>query len=346
MQYFKMTAFPATWFAALVLFAGCSRSPEKPARAYPGLTPAPVLTQVTTLQNQTATEEVMATVRPRLSATLESKIPGFVVRMNVVPGQTVSNGECLVVLDSAEIKSRLDQSNAALRQAAEDWKRVSGLYGQESATRADYDAAKARHEMAEAAAAESQAMLGYCRVLAPFDGVITSKPADVGDLAMPGKPLLQMEGRQSMRLEADVPESLVGNLAMGDELTASIPSVTNELSAAVAEISPAADSSTRSFLVKLDFPAMKGLRSGQFARVAIPSGEISGIFVPETAVVERGQMVMVFVAHNGRAWMRLVRTGPVFHQRVQVLSGLNPGETIVTGGADHLEDGQPIIIQP
>ncbi len=345
-HYFKFCGFAIACLLGAALFCGCGRPQAQASGNGPEMPPASVRVQRILLQTQTATEDVMAAVRPRSSATLESKIPGFVLQMNVVTGQTVTNGECLAMLDSKEIESRLDQSRAGFQQARQDWKRISGLYSQEAATRADYDAAKARYEMAQASLAESQAMLGYCRVLAPFDGVITRKLADVGDLALPGKPLLQMESLNDLRLEADVPESLIGNIAIGDELSASIPSVTNDIPAAVAEISPAADVSTRTFLIKLDFTPVKGIRSGQFARVSIPLGKIRGLFAPESALVERGQMDMMFVVENSRAVLRLVKAGPVRHGLVEVLSGLNTGDTIVTLGGDSLEDGQPLMIQP
>ncbi len=122
-------------------------------------------------------------------------------------------------------------------------------------------------------------------IVAPFDGVITRKLADVGDLAAPGKPLLQMENPDTLRLEADVPEALIGNVKLGDKLAVRIAAVTNEIEGTVAEMSPTADPNSRTYLVKLDLPGATGLRSGQFGRVAVPVGEVSAIRVP---AVRRG----------------------------------------------------------
>ena len=101
--------------------------------------------------------------------------------------------------------------------------------------------------MAKAAAAEAKTMMSYCEVLAPFDGVITRKLADVGDLAAPGKPLLQMENPDMLRLEADVPEALVGNVKLGDKLAVRIAAVTSEIEGTVAELSPTADPNSRTY---------------------------------------------------------------------------------------------------
>jgi len=200
--------------------------------------------------------------------------------------------------------------------------------------------------MAKAAAAEAKTMMSYCEVLAPFDGVITRKLADVGDLAAPGKPLLQMENPDTLRLEADVPEALVGNVKLGDKLAVRIAAVGSEIEGTVAELSPTADPNSRTYLVKLDFPGATGLRSGQFGRVSVPVGEASAIRVPAATVIQRGQMELVFVVVNSHAQMRLVKTGSRVGDEVELVSGLNYDEQVVTENASDLVDGQPVTIKP
>ena len=117
---------------------------------------------------------------------------------------------------------------------------------------------------------EAKTMLDYTLIVAPFDGVITRKLADVGDLAAPGKPLLQMENPDTLRLESDVPEALIDNVKLGDKLAVRIAGVASEIEGTVAEISPAADPNSRTYLVKLDLPGATGLRSGQSAASPFP----------------------------------------------------------------------------
>ena len=112
-----------------------------------------------------------------------------------------------------------------------------------------------------------------------------------------------------MRLEADVPEAVIGHLALGDKLGVRISGVTNELDGIISEISPSADPNSRTFRVKLDLPPTTGLRAGQFGRAAMPVGESSAMRVPATAVILRGQMELVFVVVNSHAQLRLVKTG-------------------------------------
>ncbi|HEX9047198.1 MAG TPA: efflux RND transporter periplasmic adaptor subunit [Verrucomicrobiae bacterium] len=329
--------------AGVALLMGCHRASES---APPELPPVTVHLQAVTRQPVQSTEDVVGTVRPKLSAAIEAKISGRIVQMLVVPGQLVTNGELLVQLDAHEIQARYDQARAVRQQAESDLKRAADLMQQQILSAAEFDAAQSKFRVADAAANEAETLLGYTRITAAFDGVITRKLADVGDLAMPGKTLLQMENPQALRLEADVPEALLGNLKLGDKLTVSIASVAGEIAGTVAEMSPAADPNSRTFLVKLDLPNAAGLRSGQFGRVVVPVGETEAIRIPAAAVVQRGQMEMVFIAANDRAQMRLVKTGRHLGDDVEIVSGLDAGEKFVLDAPANLVDGQPLNLQP
>jgi len=335
-----------TFLALAACFTGCGAKPEKSGDNSSSLPSAQVHAQAVERKSRAATEDVVGTVRPKLSATIEAKVSGRIDKMLVVPGQSVKAGELIARLDAAEIVSRLDQANAALQQAEQDWKRISKLFEQQASSRSEYDAADARYRVAKAAAAEAKTMLSYCEMLAPFDGVITRKLADVGDLAAPGKPLLQMENPDTLRLEADVPEALIGNVKLGDKLAVRIATVATEIGGTVAELSPTADPNSRTYLVKLDLPGATGLRSGQFGRVSVPVGEASAIRVPAAAVIQRGQMELVFIIASGHAQMRLVKTGSRVGDELELVSGLNSGEQVVTEGAAALTDGQPVTIKP
>ena len=335
-----------TLLASAVCFSGCGAKPENTGDNSSSLPTAQVRVQAVERKSRAATEDVVGTVRPKLSATIEAKVSGRIDKMAVVPGQSVKAGDLLAHLDAAEISSRLDQVTAALAQAEQDWKRISKLFEQQASTRSEYDAADARYRMAKGAAAEAKAMMSYCEVLAPFDGVITRKLADVGDLAAPGKPLLQMENPDTLRLEADVPEALVGNVKPGDKLTVRIAAVGTGIEGTVAEMSPTADPNSRTYLVKLDLPGATGLRSGQFGRVAVPVGEASAIRVPASAVIQRGQMELVFVVVGNHAQMRMVKSGSRVGDEIELVSGLNSGEQVVTDGVAALADGQPVIVKP
>jgi RND family efflux transporter MFP subunit len=329
--------------AAVPFFSGCHKAPEQNQTEPPSAT---VRAETAEHKSRVATEAVVGTVRPKLSAAIEAKVSGRIEQMLVVPGQMVTNGELLVQLDAHEIQSRLDQAAAARQQAESDFKRASDLMAQKILSQSEFDSAQSKFRMAAAAESEVKTMLDYTKIVAPFDGVITRKSADVGDQAAPGKTLLQMENPATLRLESDVPAALIGNVKLGDRLAVRIAGVTNELEGTIAEMSPAADPNSRTFLVKLDLPATPGLRSGQFGRVTVPVGEVSAIRIPAAAVIQRGQMELVFVVAGGRAQLRLVKTGACVGDEVEVVSGLDSGEQVVAAGAATLMDGQPVTVKP
>lgn len=334
-----------TIVAALPLFSGCDKAAESKPDQMP-LAAASVRTQIVERKSRIATEDVVGTVRPKLSSVVEAKVSGRIEQLLVVPGQLVKAGEKLVMVDAHEIKSRLDQAAAARQQAESELKRDTDLMQQKILSAAEFDTAQSKFRIAAAAEAEAKSMLDYTLIVAPFDGVITRKIADVGDLAAPGKPLLQMENPDTLRLEADVPEALISNVKLGEKLAVRIAAVTSKMEGTVVELSPTADPNSRTYLVKLDLPGATGLRSGQFGRVSVPVGEASAIRVPTAAVIQRGQMELVFVIVGNHAQMRLVKTGSRVGDEVELVSGLNSGEQVVTENALDLIDGQPVTIKP
>jgi RND family efflux transporter MFP subunit len=300
------------------------------------------LTSTAEDKTQTKTEEVAGTVRAKTRATLEAKVSGRITMVPAVLGKPVRAGELVVRLDAPEIVARRDQAEASVQQAERDWKRVAALFEQQAVTRAEYEAADTRRRVAEGAAAEAKAMLGYAELVAPFHGVVTKKWAEAGDLATPGKPLLTLEVSSELQLEADVPEAIASHVRHEAYLACLVDGVSGEMTGVVSEIAPNADPGSRTFRVILDLPPLPGLRPGQFARLLVPVGESRTLRVPATAVVQRGQLEIVFVVANHRAQLRLAKTGRRFGDTVEILSGLDADDSVVVHGADRLSDGQPL----
>jgi RND family efflux transporter MFP subunit len=327
-----------------VALAGCGHKRElPPEEQLPG---AKVRTVTVEERKRIATEEVVGTVRAKLRASIEAKVSGRIEQIPVVAGQMVQSGELLVQLDAREIVARRDQARATQEQTERDLKRFAALLKKAAVTQQEYDAMEARHRVAEAALAEAETMLDYATVTAPFDGLVTRKFADVGDLASPGRALLDLEDPRSLRIEADVPEAFLGRIQSGQTMPVRVVSATNIVTGTVSEISPLVDPASRTFRVKLDLPDSPGLRPGQFGRVAVPAGESAALRVPVSAVVNRGQMEFVFVVADGKARLRIVKTGKRVGDEIEIVSGLAAREQIVAEGADRLRDGQPAEVTP
>jgi RND family efflux transporter MFP subunit len=329
--------------ASLILsLSACHKTPDSSGAKIP-----PVVTiRVETIEAKPhpVTEEVIGTVRAKIRAAVEAKVSGRITRMAVDLGQPVKEGDLIAEIDAQEIKARLEQALATREQAGQDLKRYTVLLEKQVAAKQEFDAAQARFRVADAAVKEAQAMLGYVEVRAPFAGVISRRLADAGDFAASSKPLVEIENSEVLRFEADVPEALIEKIRRGEDFSVRIPSINGEIKGKVAEIAPSADPNSRTFLVRIDLPHIPGLRGGQFGRAAIPVGNALSLRVPASAVVVRGQMEMVFLAEDGVARLRLVKTGKRFGDEIEILSGVAQGERVVSEGASGLSDDQPVSL--
>lgn len=302
--------------------------------------------QVVLEKTRPVVEEVVGSVRAKSSATVEAKVSGRISQMLVDLGQHVTKDQVLAEIDALEVKAQYDRAFANRDQASRDFKRAGELLQKQVTSHQEYDAAEGRYRIAEAAVKEAETMLGYVQVKAPFDGVITRKIADVGDFAAPGKPLLQIENPENLRFEADVPEAIIDQVHTGEAVDIVITSLGSRVHGTVSEISPTADPNSRTFLTRIDFPVTKGLRAGQFGRALFPVGEFVSVSVPATTLIQRGQMEMVFINEQGRARLRLVKSGKRYGDEIEILSGVSKGDQVIRDNVQSLRDGQTVQIAP
>lgn len=328
----------------LVATTACHKPAPPGAADRPSLPPATVRVQTVGLGTHRASEEVVGTVRSRTRIVIEPKVGGRIELLPVALGQTVAKGDLLYQLDVREIQARLDQAVAVRRQAERDLERFGNLLKQEAVTQAEFDGVEARQRVAQAAVVEAETLLSYARVVSPASLVVARKLAEAGDLASPGRPLLELEDPAALRLEAEVPEALIGRIQTGARLAVTVGVLAQPVEGTVAEIAPSADLGSRTFRVKLDLPATPGLMAGTFARLSVPLDEAPSLRVPATAVVVRGQMEVVFVATNQTARLRLVKTGRRFGSEVELVSGVSAGEQVVIDQPGSLCDGQPLQV--
>lgn len=287
-------------------------------------------------------ESLPGTVVPRTKALIESKITGRILELNAEPGQSVKAGNVLVRIEAPEISAQVDRAMAALELANRNEARMRKLFDRQAATGAEMDAAESQLLQAKAAAAEAESMQAYAIVPAPFDGVVSGKFANVGDLSTPGRAMVELEIPSGRQFEASVSESLLSNIELGDKHQIRFSELTYPVAAKLVEINPAGERSSRSWKVKWNLPDDPKIRSGSFGRVAIPAGESVSIVIPVSTLTRRGQLEQVFVAEGGRAVLRLVKTGATTGDQVEVLSGLVAGDQLITGRPAELRDGQPV----
>lgn len=329
---------------AILFLAGCGRDSERPAEAVWG-PPVPVSVEEALYKSLPHTEAVPGQVKAAHTAVVSARVQGEVGRMLAAAGQQVRQGEILAELVSDELGARLRRAEAEFEAASLELERVSSLLGSHAATPRELESAEVRHRSTQAAVEEAETFFGYTTVRAPFDGIVTRKHIEAGDLVSPGQPIIALFSPELYRLETRVPESLIALLSVGSEMAFEIDSAHLSGSGVLSELEPVADPLTRTVLVKVDLPDSPALRSGQYGRMLLPAGETRRLTVPEGSVLKRGQLEYVFVVSNDRARLRLIRTGMLQEGRIEVISGLNEGESIVTDVPSGLRDGQPVEVQ-
>ena len=332
--------------AALALFAGCSRH-ESAAIGAPLVPTIRVRTATVRFDSVPLLTEITGTVHPLHRATLAAKLMGAIEELPVTLGQHVRAGDLLVKISAGEISARQAQAQAQLDQANYDLARERDLLPKHASTADLVRNLETRVTLSAALVREAEAMLGYAVIRAPFDGVVARKFAEVGDLASPGVPLLEIEGADTFQVEAGIPDSLITALQVGATADITMASAGMAFAAPLAELSSAADANAHTVTAKFTVPSGVVVRSGQFARVQIPGPPARVLLVPASAVSQIGQMERVFVAGEGNhAVLRLVKTGAARGDRIEILSGLDDGERIVLTPPVGLREGQPLEVQP
>lgn len=307
----------------------------------PGM-PAPTIEEKAVRENRPAFYVAVGTIRSRTEATVAAQVSGRVTSVKVREGDTVTQGGLLATLDSQEIETRvgqarsgLDAARAELADAELNYGRIRRLLPERAATQVQMDTAEARLKQARAAVAaaqkkleEASIVLTYANIRAPMTGVVSKREADPGDLAYPGRPLLTILNPKGLRLEANIREGMIGRVKKEETLPVELTALSETVEGTVEEIVPSADPLSRSFLVKVALPAVEGLYPGMFGKLRIPLEERPTVLVPLAAVSKVGQLTTVRVLKDGRWVRRYVTLGERIGDRVEVLSGLQGGETI------------------
>jgi RND family efflux transporter MFP subunit len=340
-----------------VMFVGCSSERQSVSTA------PETVSNVSIVLAQTASisdvVEAVGTLRAAETSQLAPQMMGNIVEIRVREGDHVQRGQVLAVIDDAQPRAALDRATASDLAAQQEitasesdftlaeatFKRYQTLYDRKSVSpqefdeiKARYQAAQARREMARAGEAQAKAALqqahtalGYTHIVAPFDGLVTEKRADIGMLASPGMPIFTVEDLRRYRLETTVNETDLLYVRQGQQVSVSIDAFGDvELKGKVIEIVPAVDPASRSFLVKVELPSDPGLRSGLFGRAQFTRGARTALLIPRTAIVERGQLQGIYVVDQNRiAGLRYITLGKPSAQQVEVLAGLQAGEMLI-----------------
>ena len=363
-------------FTAVFFLTGCGEKigPGNVEPSKTGRVKAPVVS--VKIISQPFFYESVGTVSAKTVSTISSKLMGTLREVFVREGDRVNKGDRLANIDNRQTTAMLNQAKAALAEARRGesaaragaelakttYDRYQNLIKDGSASPQEFDEVKSKYEQAQAGLAgakqrvkQAQAGLSSALVsakdaviLAPYDGTIRAKMIDVGDLAAPGKPLFILETTGNYIVELVLPEQYIHTVGLKQKVTVTVSALNNKsFTGNVLEIFPAADAKSRSFLIKVKIPADKALRSGMFARVSIPVGKAGLILIPLTAVIHSGQLTGIYIVDDTQtAKFRLIRTGRIFGESIEVLSGLKEGDRYVSVPPPNLNNNMTVEAVP
>lgn len=281
--------------------------------------------------------------------TIAAQVPGAVTALHVKAGDRVRAGQVLLRLDAraaeqtaaasaAQVQAARAAQDAAAREFDRQKKLFEKRYISEAAlerAEAQYKAANAGAEAQLAAAGAARTQSGFYVVKAPYDGIIADVSAVLGDMAMPGRPLLTLYDPAALRVSVAVPQRVAAQLHGSPTLKVELAGAAPNASIVPTrwQLLPHVDPATHTMELRLDLPAGVGATPGMFARAQLP-GEGTGqarLYVPAAAVVRRAELTGVYVLGDGnQPRLRQVRLGRSEGDRIEVLSGLSAGDRIVT----------------
>lgn len=291
-------------------------------------------------------------------ATISTRMMGFVSKIPVKVGDKVNKGQLLISINNNDIEAKKAQANAQLTQAEagfanaeKDFDRFKKLYEQNSVSQKEFDditsrytIAKAQVEAAKQMKNEINAMLSYSNITAPFNGIITSKNINEGDMANPGMPLLSLEAPGKYVATAMVPETQIMNVQKGENVEVIIKSNNESVPGTVSEVSISSQNTGGQYFVKIDLKENKNIQlySGMFVSTNFPvkNGENTAILVPKSALVHKGQLTGIYtVSQSNTAILRWLRIGKTVGDNVEVLTGLSKDEKYIISSESKLYNG-------
>ena len=294
--------------------------------------------------------EALGTARANESVTITAKVSDVIARLEFDSGQRVEAGDILVELADAEEAAGLVEARATERETRRDVARIRDLTERGVAPRSRLDEAIAAAERAAARVEAIEARVADRIIRAPFSGVIGLRNVSVGELVRPGDVIAQLDDASVIKLDFTVPERFLSVLEPGQEVAARSSAFPDTVFVGeIDQIDSRVDPATRAVTVRALIDNADGrLRPGMLMTVELRRDRRERAAVPGGAIMRLDEQAFVFRIEQGERGARAVRTpvelGRRTEGRVEVLSGVQPGDRIVAEGIHRLSDGAPVAV--
>ncbi|HET6412494.1 MAG TPA: efflux RND transporter periplasmic adaptor subunit [Anaeromyxobacter sp.] len=298
-----------------------------------------------------ATREAVGTVVAVQGVTLASEVAGRVREITFESGTSVRRGDVLVRLDASSEEAQLASALADAQLAGVTLERARRLRRGEANSQADLDAAEARAKQADAAVANLRATIAKKTIHAPFDGRLSIREVNLGEILSPGAPLASLQQVSPIYVDFWLPQQSLRDTRPGERVRLTTDTYPDaQWAGAITTVNPEVDPSTRNVKVRATFRNDDGrLRPGMFGNVEVLSSEKRRVlFIPATSVLYAPYGDSVFSIEKEKdaavARQRFVRLGEHRGDLVEVVSGLKAGETVVGSGGFRLKNGAAVAV--
>ncbi|MFT6408232.1 MAG: membrane fusion protein (multidrug efflux system) [Arenicella sp.] len=294
--------------------------------------------------------ESLGSLRANEAVSLASTVTELVTAVNFVDGQRVTKGDLLVQLDVSEELAQQAEEQARYQRAKRQVARFKPLIGRGAASEAALDDAKSEMQVAEARLNAIKSRIAQRQVVAPFDGLVGLRNISVGALTQPGMSITNIDDDSIMRLDFSVPEVFLGSLQIGNRVTATTSAFPGELyEGVVNSIDSRVNPVSRAIVVRARIPNSNlSLKPGLLMRVTLDRNLRQALVVQEEAIIADADRAFVLLAtaeqDQYRAERRKVVLGARRKGEVEILSGLEVGDLVITHGAIKVRDGSLISI--
>jgi membrane fusion protein (multidrug efflux system) len=329
--------------AVFVWFAW-AQAPKGPAKPPGGVPVKAVAAKVAPAVLETG---AVGTLRADESVMIRPEIAGRLASFGFDEGSSVRRGEVLARLDASELRAVLASSTAQAKLDRQRLERAEDLFKKGFISQQALDEARSNHARSVARQQEDEAKLAKTEIRAPFAGVAGLRLVSQGAFVAAGTDIARLEKIDQLKLDFRVPEVYLGALKSGQKLKAAVDAYSDEsFGGAVYAIEPAVDEGTRTVLVRARVanPQLR-LRPGMFARVQLQLGvREKAVWIPEEAIVPRGQESYVYRVVGGKAELVRVQTGARKVGEVEIAKGVAAGDLVVIEGSQRLAPGMPVTV--
>lgn len=332
---------PALLVIAAVVFSWVS--PQVSANPGP-------LVEVVTVESSLVRDELVTfgSLSPDESVIIRPEIAGRIAQLHFREGQRIEAGALLVSLDDSIARAEFAQARANLNLAEKNFQRAQMLFKRGASNAQALDEANAEQQAARASLALSQARLDKTRILAPYDGVLGLRAVSPGDYLSEGQDIVNLEVLDPLKVDFRIPQKAVSQIRLKQTIEISLDAYPGErFSGEIFAINPRLDEAGRSQAIRAHISNIEGrLSPGQFVRVSVILAERpNALVIPEEAVMPVGDKRLVNLVVEGKVELREVTLGKRLNGKVEVVDGLQGGETLISAGWQKVRAGSPVRIK-